>query len=122
MKIILVLFLSICSLNVIAQQNNTPQNVTPSEEQTISATDVDNPQYYLKVINKKLHPRIVYVDGQKVGVVKGSSEKIFLLSTKYYKLVELKEKAITLAPKSEQHIIQKRPNDGDVVEIVNPSK
>lgn len=124
MKLLLIIMLSTFSFTMNAEHKESSDisNIPGEERRTENADSNENQQYYLKVVNKKLHTRIVYVEGQKVGEVKGSSEKVFLLSTKCYRLVELKEKAITLSPKTESFIIQKQPNDGEIVEIVNKTK
>ncbi|MBR1481073.1 MAG: hypothetical protein IJ609_04010 [Paludibacteraceae bacterium] len=124
MKLLLIIMLATFSLTTNAKQTEALDisNISKEEKKSENIDSIDNQQYYLKVVNKKLHTRVVYVEGQKVGEVKGSSEKVFLLSTKCYRLIELKEKAITLSPKTESFIIQNRPNDGEIVEIVNNTK
>ena len=124
MKLLLIIMLATFSLTTNAKQTEALDisNISKEEKKSENIDSIDNQQYYLKVVNKKLHTRVVYVEGQKVGEVKGSSEKVFLLSTKCYRIIELKEKAITLSPKTESFIIQNRPNDGEIVEIVNNTK
>ena len=121
MKLLLIIVFAVFSLTINAKQKELQEssNISIEERKSDIVDTNDNQKYYLKVVNKKLHTRAVYVEGQKVGEVKGSSEKVFLLSTKCYRLVELKEKAFTFSPKTESFIIQKRPNDGEVVEIIN---
>ena len=120
MKLLLIIMLATFSLTTNAKQTEALDisNISKEEKKSENIDSIDNQQYYLKVVNKKLHNRVVYVEGE----VKGSSEKVFLLSTKCYRLIELKEKAITLSPKTESFIIQNRPNDGEIVEIVNNTK
>ena len=121
MKNTVLILLCLFSLSCYAQQEDKS---SPKQESsaTVSESKNDNAVYYLKVINKKAHTRVVYVDGQKQGEVKGLSERVFLVPVKYYRLVELEEKAITLSPKRESFITPNQPKDGDVVEIINASK
>ena len=78
-------------------------------------TNAINPEYILKVTNNRLHARVVYVDGQRIGVVGSLSVEFFRVSTKYYKSIELVQKDYLISPSRERFTNAYQPIKGQVV-------
>jgi curli biogenesis system outer membrane secretion channel CsgG len=81
--------------------------------------NIANPQYYLKVTNNRVHTRIVYVDGQKIGEISGLSVKTFVVPTKLYKKIEFVQKNYLISPDHETFTNNRQPQNGQTVEVVN---
>ena len=78
-----------------------------------------NPEYILKVTNNRMHTRIVYVDGVQVGEINGLSVKLFKVSTKYYRKIELVQKNYLISPSKETFTNSRQPSRGQVLEVID---
>lgn len=98
------------------QQDELAKNIVSLGEAIANAV---NPEYILKITNNRLHTRVVYVDGQRVGVVGGLSVAVFRVSTKFYKTIELVQKNYLISPARERFTNARQPVRGQTVEIVD---